>query len=222
MDTNTTRRNLLHVATSAAAYASGAVILGGGIALASEAHGTTTEAAEWDRALAEMNRLKAVYDAADDALTEASIKADRIRPPETMVPHDAIGIQGNRWSFHAADADKREHNWRAAEGKTWWSTNDSKQRTIDAFAKLREWQRLDRAAEALHNVGPLSERADAACDAWVASTTGLMEMPAPHLPALLWKMREIIVDESGSTPSWSYRYVEQMMRDAARLLGGEA
>lgn len=222
MTSTTTRRHLLSLATSAAACAGAAAIIGGDIVLATEAHGATSGTIAWDFAFGEMKRLKAVYDNADYALTEASIKADRIRPPETMVPHDAIGIQGNRWSFHAADADEREHNWRAAEGKTWWGTNDSKQRTIDAFAKLREWQRLDRAAEARHNVGPLSDRADAACDAWVASTAALMEMPAPHLPALLWKMRETIVDESGSTPSWSYGYVEQMMRDAERLLGGEA
>ncbi|MCI1141712.1 hypothetical protein MOP88_04160 [Sphingomonas sp. WKB10] len=48
-------------------------------------------------------------------------------------------------------------------------------------------------------------------------------MPAPHLPALLWKIERLVNDEGdGCTASWSIDYVEPMLRDARRLLGGDA
>lgn len=223
MTSTTTRRQLLAVATSAAAYAGGAAIVGGGIALASEAQGATVSRAAWDCAFAKMMRLKAAYDEADRQLIAASIKADRIRPPESMVPHRELQIGNQRWHLWATDPDEHEQKWRDGEGKWWWATPESKQRRADAFAKLREWQRLDRAAEERYNIGPLDVRVNKLSEEWVDSMATVMDTPAPDLPALRWKLKEVFPEgEGNSTPSWSADYVAQMLRDINRLLGGEA
>ena len=56
MATTTTRRNLLSIGTTAAAYAAGASIVTGGIAIASQAKGAEPNRAEWDR-LCEAHRV---------------------------------------------------------------------------------------------------------------------------------------------------------------------
>ncbi|MES3084950.1 hypothetical protein [Sphingomonas faeni] len=62
MDTNTTRRNLLRFGTTAAAYAAGASIVTGGIALASQAKGAAPAVTP------QLAKLLRDYTAADDAL----------------------------------------------------------------------------------------------------------------------------------------------------------
>lgn len=223
MTSTTTRRQLLSLATSAAAYAGGAAIVGGGIALASEAHGATLSRGAWDRATVNMERIKAAYHEADRRLVAASIKADRIRPPESMVPHRELQIGDKRWQLWATDPDEHEQKWHEGEGKWWWGTPESKQRRAEAFAKLREWQRLDRAADDRYSVTRLNDECDAASEAWCDAITVVMDTPAPDLPALRWKLGEVFPQgEGGSTPSWSADYVAQTLRDIDRLLGGVA
>lgn len=74
MDTNTTRRNLLRFGTTAAAYAAGASIVTGGIALASQAKGAEVPAVNreaWDRAYRAMT-IASIADDAINARYEAS------------------------------------------------------------------------------------------------------------------------------------------------------
>lgn len=84
MDINTTRRNLLRIGTTAAAYAAGASIVTGGIALASQAKGATLPAVdrtEWDRAFKAMLAANAVSDAAEvqwDCAKEAGTETDAL------------------------------------------------------------------------------------------------------------------------------------------------
>lgn len=69
----------------------------------------------------------------------------------------------------------------------------------------------------------LSEAAEVACDAEVDAMSTLMDVPAPDGRALLFKLEKIIASEesTGSTPSWSWPYVQQTVADMRRLLGGE-
>lgn len=49
--------------------------------------------------------------------------------------------------------------------------------------------------------------------------SALMEMPAPHLAALRFKLDHLLEDDNGSLNPWTDSYVEQTRRDIARLLG---
>lgn len=68
-----------------------------------------------------------------------------------------------------------------------------------------------------------ADRYDAAITAAYESEKRLIHMPAPHFPALLWKIERLVNDEGdGCTVSWSIDYVEPMLADARRLLRASA
>lgn len=70
-----------------------------------------------------------------------------------------------------------------------------------------------------HRSTAAADRYDAAITAAYESEKRLIDMPAPHLPALLWKIERLVNDEGdGCTASWSIDYVEPMLADARRLL----
>lgn len=93
MGTTTTRRNLLRIGTTAAAYAAGASIVTGGVALASQAKGASTSAyesafARWKANLAIISKGEATedqiavcwgkVDAAETFLMEADQRSPRL------------------------------------------------------------------------------------------------------------------------------------------------
>ena len=66
-----------------------------------------------------------------------------------------------------------------------------------------------------------SEMSTMSGDALAAAESALMELPAPNLAALRWKLDHILEPDSGSdeTPGWSMGYVRQTIADYRRLLG---
>lgn len=73
---------------------------------------------------------------------------------------------------------------------------------LDIDAINEEWEELaDRAHDARWN---------------------LMAMPAPDLPALLWKLEYLLADEGDGVSPWTAQAVEQTVADMRRLLSGEA
>jgi hypothetical protein len=88
--TTTTRRNLLRIGTTAAAYAAGATIVTGGVALASQAKGAeiaTVDRASWDRAFAGM----VAASAADDAINTRYDAADKASKSALESEWDRLG-----------------------------------------------------------------------------------------------------------------------------------
>lgn len=78
-----------------------------------------------------------------------------------------------------------------------------------------------RSADTFYNPGSDVEfdRLDQLCERFCNLEDQLMQMPAPHLRALRWKLDLLLRDdEDRTTASWATSYVEQTRRDIARLL----
>lgn len=74
-------------------------------------------------------------------------------------------------------------------------------------------------------MGPVNEESDRLCDAHGAIESTLIEMPAPDQSALLWKLERLFGPEAWDSddfsPSWCAKWMNAVMEDARRLLGGQ-
>lgn len=69
----------------------------------------------------------------------------------------------------------------------------------------------------------IGEQVERASEAVSASWGELMKTPAPHLPALRWKLEQLLeIEDDGMSASWSERLVRPVLADIARLMGGAA
>ncbi|MBY6015125.1 hypothetical protein KUV75_09465 [Qipengyuania gaetbuli] len=64
----------------------------------------------------------------------------------------------------------------------------------------------------------VEETADRLCNEACAAEDALMEMPAPDLAALRFKLEKLLAADDGSTDGWSADYVRQTQEDIRRLL----
>ncbi|MGN6622101.1 MAG: hypothetical protein ACTHKR_13700, partial [Sphingomonas sp.] len=104
------------------------------------------------------------------------------------------------------------------------ANEDAWSRAFDAFLVAQaKHAEVGHLADANPDDSDLDKVADAACDAEVDAMSALMAIPAPNGKALLFKLNKIIASEesTGSTPSWSWAFVQQTVADMRRLLGGE-
>lgn len=105
---------------------------------------------------------------------------------------------------------------------------------VAAAAPSTAWDRLMaecvaaeaeyRSADAFYNPRSTvdTDRVDALCTRFCELEDRLMSTPSPNPSALRWKLGKLLeIEEDRMTPSWSAKYVEQTLRDIARLLGGE-
>lgn len=65
-------------------------------------------------------------------------------------------------------------------------------------------------------LGKQSDRLDSEVG---AAELALMKTPAPDLPALFWKLSQILVIADGEMPAFNEAYVRQTIVDLAHLLG---
>ncbi|WP_307002482.1 hypothetical protein [Sphingomonas sp. SORGH_AS_0879] len=94
---------------------------------------------------------------------------------------------------------------------------------LAALEQLRAYREAIRANDERHAYSRAVERCELAIERTCEAEATLMNMPAPHCQALLWKLQTILViDADGSTSSWSGSYVEQTIADMSRLLGTDA
>lgn len=75
----------------------------------------------------------------------------------------------------------------------------------------------------------INDRIDALCAAESDAVKAVIDMPAPHEAGLLWKLEFLFGEEARAggdgdrqCPAWRADYVDAVMADARRLLGGEA
>lgn len=64
----------------------------------------------------------------------------------------------------------------------------------------------------------IEETADRLCNEACAAEDTLMEMPAPDLAALRFKLEKLLASDEGGTDSWSVDYVRQTKEDIRRLM----
>lgn len=64
----------------------------------------------------------------------------------------------------------------------------------------------------------ISDASELLCNAYSDAQAAVMNVPAPNLAALRWKLDYILSPDEGTIASWSIEYVQQMLADIERLL----
>lgn len=223
MDTNTTRRQLLALGTSAAAYAAGAAIVAGGVALANEAKADALDTAGWDKAMSVHDAVKREHDAYEpvhDTAYEAYHA--EIEPLEAALPYAAFPFENRGYVANTLDLDEAEQHIRKRAGVINSDAHTAEQ--LAAIGLIREFRNAKRAAAARLNLDAIGEEMEARTDAYCDSRHALMEMPAPNLAALRWKLDYAFAEcrEGRSMDCWHADFMAQTIADYQRLLVGKA
>ena len=189
----------------------------------------STHAAAWSIALATYERAFQALKADEEVYDRTYSKWMATRPSPDLIDWDEChvlnGFGADRnWVAHKMDVEEHWANFLALERQAWWSPDpeQTKRRRRQALDSILAFRR--RCDEHLRQSG-LDEavnRSDrlfrAEREAWAA----LIEMPAPDLRALLWKLEQLLgpdaLDAEGHTPAWSEDIVSTVMADARRLI----
>ena len=213
MKTLTDRRALLKVAPLIAAT----------VAVPAMAFAVTTsgDRTAWDNAMQTLQHAKD-EDAAFTPIHTRIYKAWEAGRPSTD------GIDWIEFPFanrdHVArtlDIDKAWSDFLASEGKLWRSSNPERRK--ERYRAALDNVQAFRAAEAHHDQETGMDVAD---QRWEAlgervndAEAALMDLPAPDLAALRWKLDQALRIDGDSTPCWSAEYVRQTIADYRRLCG---
>jgi hypothetical protein len=202
MTQTTTRRGLLWMGTSVAAYGAGAALVAGGCALAGEAKGAMpTDRAAWDRALAE-------YQAASDASDHhwRTVEEPMCDEIDRRAPHP-----GAFFTVPARSGQVGRLPWYpdptayAGQGPTIYAAAKAH------HAKMEAWKQA--AADLQRDA--ISERSDELQDACSDAETRLFHTPAPDLAAIRVKLELLWGGERDRLPD----YDALVMADVRRLCG---
>lgn len=94
----------------------------------------------------------------------------------------------------------------------------------DTVAAADERDRQVQAVNDRYDIDRLDEKAERLGDALADAQRRLLDMPAPDLAALRWKLDRVLAlehaddEDGGNIPAWSHSYVRQTLADIARLL----
>lgn len=209
--------------------AGGAAILP--IVAASAAKASTADRAAWDRAFAAYEKAsaaEAAYAPTSDRIWAAfqEGKQDHLN---SCIDWKNLGFTNSldrRNTAYVMDVEAEWQSYLDGYNKWWFSPNPDKCRAqmraaLDSVVEFRRREAEHRRAcgweEAAERTDALSEAA------YEAKWTLLSKIPAPDLPALLWKLEVFLqTEDEGNVPNWTEKAIELTMADARRLLSGEA
>jgi hypothetical protein len=182
-----------------------------------------SDAARWEAALrdlAEAERLMKLARLEDDAARAAK---DAGKPDGSRIDWEGLdGILPVRGHYQRIDIARVRADTLMHIERGYWRHNPKHPlRRLAALDQLEAYRDADAENDARHasRSTAAADRYDAAITAAYESEKRLIDMPAPHLPALLWKIERLVNDEGdGCTASWAIDYVEPMLADARRLL----
>lgn len=146
---------------------------------------------------------------------------------------DVPSMDGIHWQeFHhgdrnhiarVLDLDKAWARFLDGEGKWWFSADREKckARHRAALDSIQAYRDADKRHYRDSGMEAADARNDALADAEYEAEMALMDMPAPDLGALAWKLQRIFeIDGPDETMSpWTVSYVGQAIADCRRLLG---
>ena len=216
MQTTTSRRALLKAAPIIAATAAIPAM-----ALTIPTPGGRTE---WEAALRTLQHAKDEDAAFTPIHTRISKAWETGRPTMDGIDWSEFPFANRDHVARTIDIDKAWSDFLASEGKLWWSGDperrkeryraalDSVQAFRDAEARHDRETGMDKADQRWEELGERVSDAEAA----------LMNLPAPDLAALRWKLDQALRIDGDSTPCWSAEYVRQTVADFRRLCGEAA
>ncbi len=178
----TTRRDLLRIGTTAAAYAAGASIVTGGIALASQAKGAVLPAASsaaWDRAhAAYVTASKATDDHWVQIEEPAVLELER-RAPRPPKSFEVTALNGQTMSF-AFEPDQPDA----------WEMSGRQHRDAGRALKAQwyAYQRDYPVARAGLNIDAISKASTDLLNVCSDAEDTLFATPAPHMDAVRIKL----------------------------------
>lgn len=183
----------------------------------------TPDTSAWDAAM----RAFLAAEAASNAylpgfrvlLTEYSRQTDRI-------PHVVVGYRG------PTEISTVDH-WQVRHSRKMLADVAEGRAHLENFADVQESFRLDKllveaADERQAQLDAIrdrlgydeaDEKADELGDREHDARWALMNMPAPTLPALLWKLEYLLTSDESGCASWSNEAMAQTVADMRRLLG---
>lgn len=189
------------------------------LAAPATAAAVTQERSAWNAAM-DAHLRACAEDAAFDPVYKAISGAwEAGRPSMDMIHWQEITFVDRDHTARMVDLKKEWRTFLDGEGK-WWSAKNPEARKAEYRAALDSIQAF-RDAEAHHD---RESGMDAAEERWEAlghevgrTRDALMDMPAPDLSALRWKLAQLR-DDDGSLAGWSADFVHQTFLDVDRLM----
>jgi hypothetical protein len=178
----------------------------------------------WDSAMGELVRAEAAYEADKHTFDPLVARWRAGRPDEDMVDWSAL-LDGRRSAFGSYDLDAAETATRRQIERGYFRgrhLEELSRRRLAAYDQVRAFRIAEDANDERHDYRLASDR-----NAKLSQTVSdledvLIAMPAPHAAALSWKIGRLITDDNGTVPPWSFSYVQPMLQDVRRLIGGDA
>lgn len=219
MSIDTTRRTLLKAAPFAAVAAT--------LPVTAMARPITDRTA-WDAAMATYRKVMTE----DAAFMPGYLKTfERCDAETKRVPHISVGPSAHTGRGEISTSD----HWYVSRCRKDVAALDEGRMRLDPLPDLIEHERQMRALvaaddernatiaaiRARYGIAALDDRSEALGEQICESQSTLMDMPAPDLAALRWKLDHITQEareKGGSLPCYSNDYVRQTFADMARLL----
>jgi len=171
----------------------------------------------WDRAMRAYQRANRALDDHDAHYWATFDAFQCTKPTQGEIDFRAFPFADRNYVAHVLDLDQSWASWLSQEGKLWWAKdrNEAIARQLASYDSVRRYrQRMDEA-ERQSGYAAAEDLEERLQDQLSAATSSLITMPAPDVPALLWKM-EYLLDGS----AWSEEFLHQTLADARRLLSG--
>jgi hypothetical protein len=219
MNNTTTRRNLLRFGTTAAAYAAGASIVTGGIAIASEAKGAAPGSvspglAHAIEAVATAEQASARYqETVYEPVRRRYLAAREAVPHTVLAPTPGSGVSPSFWA-----TDSREGMAVAKAITNTYPRTSTRPDVVQARRLLAADHRRSRRIQAKSKTTGFAECFDETnrlCEAVVDAENAVSAYPAASLADIEAKMAFIV--KRDMEPNGGM--MEHMLADARRLLG---
>lgn len=185
----------------------------------------TVDRSQWEAAKAALDEVEAADAAFTPGWWEAwqKCKAECAAIPHTTIP--GTGYCGKR-SYSTADsaevritqreiADLDAGRMRLDDLPGLRGHYDMKRRFV---AAVEDRERKIQSIRDRYDIDRLDARAEELGQQVADAREELMNIPAPDLRALRWKLEQLR-DEDGDVAAWTASYVEQCFADIARLMG---
>jgi hypothetical protein len=173
----------------------------------------------WEAALAAHERAKAEDAAFDPVYWRIHEVWEAGKPSMASIHWKEFTFADRDHVARTLDLESTWQKFLAGQGK-WWSARDPEAVKARHRAALDSVQAF-RDAEAQHNresgMGEADERWGKLAEANCEAQRMLMDMPAPDLAALGWKLARLR-DDDGGLVAWEADYIRQTFADIDRLL----
>lgn len=193
--------------------------------------GFTPNRSAWNAAMDAFRKAEVEADATEAVFMPLhdTVRAEIAALPHKPLPSDPyVGGRGVTTENRAyVDlARRRIEEWDAGKVRLEQHVREDYEQHIAACRKIvgvdDERKAEIAAIEQQHGYREAEERCEALGEVRYEAEWALMELPAPDLPALRWKLEKLLEVHNGSCAGWSEEAIAQTVADMQRLMAGTA